>query len=196
MINYPFVEGVVMRLIGMLVVCMTLLFSENLHQKLIVKGERNSTHVVEDLAALKGFFQMNSEAKALQEKYHLSLTLEQFGAYRVVVIKPISQRVLKQRLQELFTTRGSEIFFVRDRSVIPKTNQAPIALDTPPPIEQSWINIIGLQWSVLLLLSLIGLLLSLYNRQTLRSIKQEQVILGEEQKKMEKQINNLGERDV
>ncbi len=185
-----------MRLIGMLVVCMTLLFSENLHQKLIVKGERDSTHVVEDLAELKAFFQMSSEAKALQEKYHLTLTLEQFGAYRVVVIKPISQSLLKQRLQELFTARGSEIFFVRDRSVIPKEKQASIALDTPPPIEQSWIHIIGLQWSALLLLSLVGLLLSLYNRRTLKGIKQAQVTLGEEQQKMEKQIKNLGEHNV
>lgn len=188
-----------MRLVAMILLLMTLLFSESLDQKLILKAERNSTQLEMELTILQEYFQENSEAQRLKEKYGLTLALERLGEYRVLVIKPIRHQVLKYKLQELLKSKSSELFFMKVNEKVDTSDNETISQNSNSMgtfSSETWVSVIGLQWIALLLLSILGLLLSLYNRRAIRSLKREQVDLGRDQKEMEKQMKNLGECDV
>jgi hypothetical protein len=62
--------------------------------------------------------------------------------------------------------------------------------------ENSLIDEIGLQWVALLLLSIIGLVLSLLSRRKIAKLDETQRDLKVEQKKIEIEIRNLGAQDA
>ena len=196
-----------MRLMLVILFSLTMLFSQGISEKIIVSGDNNSTTAQMHLLKLKMVFMENTQARAVQEKYKLNLEMETLGEYTMVVIKPIRSLAVKNELLLFLSPLFPNIFSIEDykremtdpesmtESRIMKTH------DTVPhtnTMHQAKILIeeIGLEWIALLLLSLIGLTLSLNSRSKMASLENIQKDLSRKQEEIENEIKNLGASGV
>lgn len=193
-----------MRIMIVILFSLTMLFSNNISEKLIVSGDKNSTTTQMHLLKLKMYFMQNAHTRALQEQYKLSLEMETLGDYTMVVIKPIKSLAVKNELLLLLSPLFPDIFSIEDNK---KSMQNPNSLHTiktdAPSIDtniihqaEGLIEEIGLQWIALLLLSIIGLTLSLNSRRKMASLESTQQDLSRKQEQIEKEIKNLGASGV
>jgi hypothetical protein len=123
----------------------------------------------------------------------------------VTTIKPIESLSLRNELLILLTPIFKDIFFIDNtpkmqkvvKENITQVNQkVHVAKTVMEEKENSLIDEIGLQWVALLLLSIIGLVLSLLSRRKIAKLDETQRDLKVEQQKIEIEIRNLGAQDA
>jgi len=188
---------------------LTLLFSEPMHEKLIISGDNDIVNAQAELLKLKSYFIENPEISLLQEKHKLILEMEVLGDYALVVIKPVETEALKSELLTLLKPLFPELFSIKyqevecpDVEIDAKTNVESMKnLASPVKVEKSQyyqflVEEIGLQWLALLLLAVIGLTLSVHNRRKLVSLEKTQKELSIKQDQIEDEINKLGVSSV
>ena len=200
-----------MRLMIVILFSLTMLFSQDISEKIIVSGDINSTTAEMHLLKLKMVFIENAQTRALQEKYKLNLEMETLGEYRMVVIKPIRSLAVKNELMLLLTPFFPDMFSIEDNkremmilhsgkdsmkeNKTIKTHATSVESNS---IHQAkvWIEEIGLQWIALLFLSITGLTLSLNSRRKMASFENIQKDLSLKQEQIENEIKNLGASGV
>lgn len=195
-----------MRFMLVILFSLMMLFGKDISEKLIVSGDKNSTSAQMHLSKLKMVFIGNPQTRTLQEKYKLNLEIETLDAYTIVVIKPIRSLALKNELLLLLTPHFPNVFSIEDRkSEVKDTermNEIKIKTDTPPADDYTMhqvkvlIEEVGLEWITLLLLSIIGLTLSLNSRSKMSNLENIQKDLIRKQEKIENEIKNLGASGV
>jgi hypothetical protein len=188
----------------------TLLYSSNIKtdifsEKLIVSSTKKENLSQENLLKLKVYFSENPRTRDLQEIYNLQFAIEKLGSYSVTTIKPIESLSLRNELLILLTPIFKDIFFIDSTPKIQKVvkenftqvnQKVHVAKTAIEKKENSLIDEIGLQWVALLLLSIIGLVLSLLSRRKIAKLDETQRDLKVEQKKIEIEIRNLGAQDA
>jgi hypothetical protein len=185
---------------------MTLLFAESaisphLSEKLIVHHSKNESNAQEELLKLKVYFIENAATRRVQEKYNLQLDMERLGEYHMVLIKPIVSLDLRNELLIILTPLFKDIFFLSYQEhtptirVKPKVSQVSVSIEENKK-EQSFIDEIGLQWLALLLLSVVGLLLSIASRRNIIHIGNKQQDLKNKQTHIETEIKKLGSKNA
>lgn len=196
-----------MRLMLVILFSLTMLLSNDISEKLIVSGDKNSTVTQMYLLKLKMLFIGNSQTRALQEKYNLKLEIETLDVYTMVVIKPINSLALKNELLVFLSPLFPNIFSIEDHkketigpgsmkeSIIMKTQTAPPPNNTMHQVK-TLVRKVGLEWTALLLLSIIGLTLSLKSRRKMSSLENIQKDLIRKQEAIENEIKNLGASSV
>jgi cbb3-type cytochrome oxidase subunit 3 len=196
-------ESKMMQVIIVILFSFTMLFSEAIQGKLIIGGDNDLLHTQADLMKLKSSFIENQELKELQEKYKLKLEMEVLGDYAIVVIKPVGTLVLKHELLSLLKPLFPDIFFIAEkRAKIESSNsdKKPASMTNPvssvkvtgSAVYEFLAEEVGFQWLVLLLLALIGLTLSIYNRRKLATLEKTQQDLSLKQERIEDEIKQLG----
>lgn len=192
-----------MRLILVMLFFLTMLFSEKFSEKLIVSADKNSTTIQLHLLKLKMLFIGNSKTRALQETYKLNLEIETLDTFTMVVIKPIKSLTVKNELLLLLSPHFPNIFLIEDRKAEmtdhgSMTKSKIMKTHTPPTHTNAMhkakilLEKIGLEWITLLLLSILGLTLSLNRRMQMARLKSIQKELSQKQEKIENEIKNLG----
>ena len=188
----------------------TLLYSGNIKtdifsEKLIVSSTKQEKFSQDNLLKLKVYFIENPRIKELQSTYNLQFAIEKLGSYNVTTIKPIESLSLRNELLILLAPMFKDVYFIDYTPEIQKVVKADItqvnqkvhvvktAIEKK---ENSLIDEIGLQWVALLLLSIIGLVLSLLSRRKIAKLNETQKDLEVEQKKIEREIRNLGVQDA
>ena len=184
----------------------TLLFSagntpQHLLEKLVVFSSKNEVRTQEELLKLKVYFIENATTRLLQEKYDLQLEMEHLSGYHMVIIKPIPSHNVRNTLILNLTPMFQDIFFIsyekHANSIVKKMDTSQKNMhNTKKKKEISLIDEIGLQWLALLLLSIIGLTLSIASRRKLIHIGKKQKDLKVEQNKIETEIKKLGAEDA
>lgn len=196
-----------MRLMIIILFSLTMLFSQDISEKLIISGDKNSTTTQMHLLKLKMYFMENVQTRTLQEQHQLNLELETLGDYTMVVIKPIKSLAVKNELILLLNPLFPDIFSIEDKKREMKSPNSfigskTIKRDAPSTdtniIHQAegFIVEIGLQWIALLLLSIIGLMLSLNSRRKMANLESIQKDLSRKQEEIENEIKNLGASGV
>ncbi len=195
-----------MQLFMWMLCSITLLFSDGVSshdfsEKLIVSASKSEVTANNELLKLKVYFIENPTTRLLQEKYDLQIEMEKLDNYYVAVIKPINSLSLRNELLISLTPMFQNIFFIDYKERIFKSNQKMSVPKYSTPLakkkkEVSYINEIGLQWLVLLLLSVVGLILSVRNRRKIKKLSKRQKNLTVEQNKIEKEIKKLGAEDA
>lgn len=189
---------------------MTLLYSgsnktKTFSEKLIVSVSKEEKFSQESLLKLKVYFIENPRIGELREKYNLELKIERWGEYSATTIKPIESLSLRNELLILLSPIFKDIFFINYKPKIKKVLQEKLAKPTQKvdlikkrkkKKVKSLISEIGLQWLVLLLLSVIGLVSSLLSRKKMLKLDETQEDLKGKQKKIETEIKNLGVQDA
>ncbi|SFV68807.1 hypothetical protein MNB_SV-13-696 [hydrothermal vent metagenome] len=166
---------------------------EGIFQKLII----GSSHTVESLESLKKYCQDNEILRTLQEKHHLTIKMERLGDYNVTVISPIESISVRNTLFIILSPVFEDIFYVEQALKVPhgisKKEKNISVLKVKHEEKILWMYYgIGLQWIALLLLSGIGLILSIKSRKRIALLIESQNDLQMEQHKMEKDIKALG----
>ena len=194
-----------MRLIVVILFSLTMLFSKDISEKLIVSGDENSTMAHAHLLKLKMAFIGNPQTRVLQEKYKLHLETETFNEYTMVVIKPIRSLALKNELLLYLSPLFPNIFSIEDhqRESIRIDDIETIQTYIAPShgnkvIDQGKVLMqeIGVEWIALLLLSFSGLILSLNSRRKMENLGNIQEDLSRKQEEIEIEIKHLGASGV
>ena len=196
-----------MRLMLVILFSLTMLLSNDISEKLIVSGDKNSTVTQMHLLKLKMVFIGNAQTRALQEKYKLKLEIETLDVYTMVVIKPINSLALKNELLLFLSPLFPNIFSIEDHkkeTIDPESMKESKIMKThiaPPPNNamhqvKTLVKEVGLEWTTLLLLSIIGLTLSLKSRSKMSSLENIQKDLIRKQEATENEIKNLGASSV
>lgn len=196
-----------MRLMIVVLFSLTMLFSKNISEKLIVSGDTNSTVAQMHLLKLKMYFMENAKTIALYEEYKLNLEMETIGDYTVVVVKPIKSLAVRNELLLFLSPLFPDIFSIEDNKRVMKSpnslnERKTIKADTPNADTnmmhkaESLVEEMGLQWIALLLLSIIGLIASVSSRRKMASFDSTQKELSKKQEQIENEIKNLGASDV
>ena len=163
-----------------------------------------------NLLKLKMFFIENTQTRALQEEHNVTLTIETLDDYTMVVIKPIKSLAVKNELLLLLSPHFPDIFSIHENKIVvaPSDQKGTDILasqmlkqDATSKINSMYnaenlINKIGLQWVALLLLSIIGLVLSLNSRKKMASLESMQRDLSQKQEEIENEIKHLGATNV
>ena len=194
-----------MKVIIVMLFSLTMLFSEAMHEKLIISGDNDIVNAQANLLKLKIYFIENSEISLLQGKHKLTLGMEMLGDYALVVIKPVETEALKSELMTLLKPLFPELFFIKyqemkcsDEETGVESMKKPVS---PVKVEKSQyyqflIEEVGLQWLALLLLAVIGLTLSIRNRKKLASLEKTQKELSIKHDQIEDEIKKLGVSSV
>lgn len=194
-----------MQVIIVMLFSLTLLFSEGIHEKLIISGDNEIVNAQADLLKLEGYFTANPEIRLLQEKYNLILETEVLGDHMLVVIKPVETEALKNKLLTLLKPLFPELFSIKYQEIkLPDEETAVVSMKKPVlPVKveknqyyQFLVEDVGLQWLALLLLAIIGLTLSIHNRRKLANLEKTQTELSIKQDQIEADIKKLGVNSV
>ena len=198
-----------MQVIIVMLFSVTLLFSESMHEKLIISGNNDIVNAQADLLKLKDYFTANPEISLLQKKHKLTLETEVLGDYVLVVINPIETEALKSKLLTLLKQLFPELFSIKyqeikcpDVETDAKINVESIKKPVLPirveknQYYQFLVEDVGLQWLALLLLATIGLTLSIRNRRKLTNLEKTQKELSIKQDQIEDEIKKLGVKSV
>lgn len=181
----------------MMLCSLTLLLADSMHQKLIVYSDKSAKNAQANLSKLKVYFIENPNIRMLNEANDFKLGLETLGSYTMVVVKPIMSRHVKNRLLLELTPVFPDIFVLDDTSADtidhhPSMSTSQQNHSMREERSKTLIETVGLQWLALLILSLLGLVLSVLKRRKLLSLGERQKKLDMDQQKIEKEIHNLG----
>jgi len=182
-----------MQVIIVMLFSFTLLFSEAMHEKLIISGDNDIVNVQADLLKLKSYFIENPEISLLKEKHKLILETEVLGDHILVVVKPVETEALKSELSTLLKPLFPELFSIKYQEM--KCPVSPVKAEKSQ-YYQFLVEEVGLQWLVLLLLAIIGLTLSIRNRKKLVSLEKTQKEFSIKQDQIEDEIKKLGVSSV
>ncbi len=186
-----------MKLWLMMLCSFTILFSEGMSQKLIVSTDKNRENAQESLLKLKVHFTENPNIRALSEANDLKLELETLGAYTMVVVKPVKSLSVKNSLLMELSPVFPDIFALEVKNVHSQIDHSETlnsvnSHDVQTNRVSTYIETIGLQWVALLILSTVGLLLSIIRRKKLHHLDEKQKELDLDQHEIENGIKNLG----
>jgi hypothetical protein len=167
------------------VLCSTEVKEQVISQKLIIA----SSHTAESLEAIKKYCNENTIIHTLQKNHPFNIQMQRLGDYNVTVISPIKSVSVRNTLFIVLSPVFKDIFYVEDiQKQISEVPSEKMAED-----KMLWMYYgIGLQWISLLLLSLIGLFLSIKSRRKINELIESQDELLLEQQKMEREIKSLG----
>lgn len=188
-----------MRLILVIVCLFTLLLGKEISEKLIITADTNMSTVQTNLLKLKMVFIENSKIRALQEDHNLTLSIETLDDYMIVVIKPIQTVAVKNELFLLLSPYFPDIFSIDAKKVVgvPRDQKdTKMLINQVPEYTKNVMNKIGLQWIALLLLSMVGLVLSVNSRRKMAGLESMQRDLSQKQKEIENEIKHLGANNV
>lgn len=188
-----------MRLMLILVCFVSMLFSQGISEKLIISADTNISTAQMHLLKLKMFFLENTQTRALQEDHNVTLLIEILDDYSMVVIKPIKTVALKNELLLLLSPHFPDIFAIHENKVVSAAQyqkDTEMFVSQVPKQTENLINEIGLQWIALLLLSMIGLVLSVNSRRKMASLESMQKDLSQKQEEIENEIKHLGTTHV
>ena len=190
-----------MKVLWIMLCALTLLLSEGISQKLIVYTDKNGKNAQESLLTLKVYFIENPNIRALNEANDLKLELETLGAYTMVVVKPVLSLTVKNSLLMELSPVFPDIFALEDQTQHQKDKTSAALMpvknhDQKTNSARKFIETIGLQWIALLVLSTMGLLLSILRRKRLLGLDVEQKELDIDQQEIENEIKNLGKYDA
>ncbi len=170
-------------------------------QKLIVSSHKDMISTENDLLKLKVYFHENLTTRSLKEQYHFTFFIETYEAYEAVVISPIDTLVLRNELLVLLAPIFPDIFYIytmknkinmiRTRVPISRNTNSNVALAVK--VETA---LLGLEWLAIGLLAVIGLILSIKNRRKMGKLDSTQREIEDNQKKMEREIKVLGEKNA
>ena len=187
------------QLIGILLVCWSA-FSQDIHQELIVGGYDKREIAEVQLAKLDIYFMENGALDALRKKYALKTAVRRIGEYEVVGIAPIDSMDLKNRLLLKLHPFFPGIFFIESKLPTATERKTGYATVTKPRDTASVMNTgknkdmidqMGLQWFAILMLSVTGLVLSVFRRKKVLYLQKIQKILGRKQHKIEDEIKHM-----
>ncbi len=190
-----------MKLVWMMLCSFTLLLSEGISQKLIVYTDENGKNAQESLLKLKVYFIENENIRVLNESNDFKVELETLGKYTMVVVKPVVSLLVKNTLLLELAPVFPDVFALEDRTQYQTDNSSqgvmPVKNDNLKiNTIRTVIGTIGLQWIALLLLSTVGLLLSILRRKKLLMLDENQKSLDIDQQEIENEIKNLGKSDA
>ena len=196
-----------MQVIIVMLFSFTMLFSEAILGKLIIGGDNDLLQTQANLMKLKISFTEDPELMELQEKYKLKLEIEALGDYTIVTIKPVETSALKYELLSLLKPMFHDIFFIAEKKTemkSPNSDKESASMMNPvspvkvtrSPSYQFLLEDVGLQWLALLLLAIVGLTLSIYNRRKLANLEKTQKELSRKQDQIEDEIKKLGVNSV
>lgn len=178
-----------MRFIFLVLFSMTLLFAQKVSEKLILTNDKNSTSAQMHLLKLKMFFKENEEIQILQKTYALKLSIETLGEYNMLIIKPISEVKVKNALFLLLKPLFPDMFAIEEK---PNIQQNITNNDSFTAKVEGMVKEIGMQWVALLILSMLGLILSIVNRRKMSTLEIIQKDLSKRQDELENEIKSLG----
>jgi hypothetical protein len=176
-----------MKVLLLILAMITLVFGETskeetILQKLIIPS--STTEV--SLEAIQKYCDEDETMHSLQEKYDFHIKIQRLGDYNVTVITPLKSIALRNTLFIMLSPLYKDIFYIK---VTDRENTYPLVEED----SVGWIYYgIGLQWIVLCILSLVGLILSIQSRIKIGQLMKSQDKLQKEQKKMEEEIKSLG----
>jgi len=179
-----------MKSIFIILAILTVLYSTEVQeqvisQKLII----SSSHTAESLEAIEKYCHDNTIIRTLQEKHPFKISMQRLGEYNVTVISPIESISVRNTLFIVLSPIFKDIFYVED----PQRQISEGSSITKAEDKILWMYYgIGLQWVSLLLLSFIGLFLSIKSRSKINELIESQDELLLEQQKMEQEIKSLG----
>ncbi|HIP20688.1 MAG TPA: hypothetical protein EYG70_06155 [Sulfurimonas sp.] len=175
---------------------------------MIVSSHKDEQLAKEDLLTLKVYFIENAGTRTLKEKYLFDFSIEPYGEYNALIISPMKDDSLRNKLLVLLAPQFPDIFYVMSETKSIDISKYPSvkALNGSPKIsttsatlhkkEKSWFDEMGLQWFAIWLLAVIGLILSIRNRRKMGQLERTQKEIKVEQKNIEKEITQLGEENA
>jgi len=173
-----------MRIYLLFIVFLTLLNGKPINQKLIISSSTDKNSIDIMLLKTKILLLEDKNIIELKKRYDFQINTEKIGTFYALVAKPISSIEMRKKLTLALAPISKNIFYINVKKPITLT-------DTASPKKRNLIEVIGLQWVVLLLLSFLGLMASIINRRKLRILNQMQENINKNQIKMEYQIKGL-----
>jgi len=185
-----------MQFFKLLILSLSLAYGGDIHQKLIIDGYRDSEEARIMLMKTQLYIMNNEDIRKIVKKEKLRLEIEDIGSYSMVVIKPIDSIQTKEHLMFALGSFSPTRFCIKDEytdvfATVQATNE-----DTKVwELVGSNVNMIGFEWIILLLLSLVGLIASIINRKKLSKLNSMQKNIIKNQRIMENEINSLGTKE-
>lgn len=190
-----------MKLVWLMLCSFTLLLAGAMSQKMIVYTDKNGKNAQESLLRLKVHFIENPNMRVLNEENNFKVELETLGTYTMVVVRPIVSLSVKNRLLMEVAPLFPDVFTLEDKTLYKTDNSLQVGIpvkkdDLKGNTLLEDIESIGLQWIAILVLSTVGLLLSILRRKKLLVLDEKQKSLDIDQKEIENEIKSLGKNDV
>ena len=181
-----------MQFFKLLLLFLSLAYGGDIHQKLIIDGYRDLSEAKAMLMESQLYIMNNKNIKMIVKKEHLKLEIETIGDYSMIVLRPIESKDIKERLMLALGKFSPSRFCIEDEYTdlyagVESEGSGIAVWD----MMRSDLSVIGLEWIVLLLLSIIGLTASIVNRKKLSLLNSMQKDIITNQKKMENEINSL-----
>jgi len=178
--------------------------SEDFSEKIIISLSTNDAQEEETLLRLKMYFIEDPILRNIEEKYHLLTTIDVVENYKIVVIKPLPSREIRNQLLLILVPMFPDIFSVdtplmKKVLLSPRDKQVDMSLTKESVDKRKASTVfegIELQWLAIWALAVMGLLLSLWNRRKLSNLNQTQKDISANQNKIEKEIKHLGVQNV
>lgn len=175
-------------------------------QKLLLKSYKSEKIAQETLLTLKVYFSENSLLRAIKDKNNITLKLEKMEDYYIIVATPILDVDIRNELTTHLQGFSKNIFYINEKGSAPVlTKVEPLPKNekkegsreilkklTKSVKDRFWVEELPLQWFTLLMLSILGLGLSLINRNKLKKFKEEQELFTTQQNKVENEMKQLG----
>jgi len=174
-----------MKILLIILALISVLLSEEIkeqgiYQKLII----SSSHTLSSLEAIQKYCNENTTIHALQKMHHFKIKMQTLGEYNVTVITPIESISLRNTLFIILSPIFKDVFYVEES--LPKEENMSLAVKDDD-------TILWLYYGIgLVLLSLVGVFLSMKSRRKINELIDSQNDLVLEQQKMEKEITSLG----
>jgi len=181
-----------MQFFKLLILSLSLVYGGDIHQKLIIDGYRDSSEAKMMLMKAQLYIMNNEDIRKIIKIENLNLEIENIGNFSMVVIKPIESIETKEHLMLALGSFSSTMFCIEDVQTDVSTDmQSPDTNTKVWEAVKSDVDMIGLEWIILLLLSFIGLIASIVNRKKLSTLNSMQKDIIKNQKIMENEINSL-----
>ncbi len=171
-----------------------MVFSTDLSWKLVLDGDKNIQKAQIKLLKAQIVFLEDTALEKLQKKYQLKLKIDSKSGYNLIVIKPIRTESLQKILQVHMSRYFPDLLCIEDTVekskgnmlIDPKKTSLHKVRKKPEKVLG-----IGIEWIAILLLSILGLLVSFYNRYKIKLLKMQQKTMDIKQDEIEQEIKRL-----
>jgi len=171
-----------------------IIFSADTSWQFVIDGAESLQKAQVKQLKAKIVFIEDSALQKLQKKYHLDIKVKPVSGYYLVVVDPVKSKTLQEALQVHVARHFSDTLFILDKKSqnTEKEQDKKIAktIDGRRKKSREFLGI-GIEWLVLLLLSILGLTMSLYNRYRIRQLKTKQETMNQKQDEIEQEIEGL-----
>jgi hypothetical protein len=211
-----------MRVLVIVLFSLQLLCAQEINQKMIISSHLKTEDAAQSLYDVEKFFQENLKINNLKTKYHLSLGMELLEPYVVVTLKPITSTEVKNKLYYLLHSKFPQNFIVDNTQMKKSSNPTinnikpiiqvvkpkeiketsveeikkpikEVTIDRYTQVKQFWKKLDS-EWLGLIFLALAGFLLVYRSARQMSKIKALQNEVSKYQKKVENEMNYMGEK--